>query len=411
MLQKFYDAFNTNDQRNIPKEVIKELNGDLPDGYSYQYDEKAGHLIVKPRGKKEHRITLNVDYQKNGIPTDIPSDKIFEYLYRTQKTVEVTNLRFTDGKKEIPFTELAKDPLKDVIQVNEVINHETKSGTDKPATYTLKLGDFPPPKTFKFTLSDGENINIQFQRKPYDSMTAWKMENIDFPALDIVWIIPDDSRKKVTARINVNPVKALTVHDAVTALKVYKSYYDGSLKIDDFPLSKVTDDARDSDIASVLQFWMDLEKLEKLLKVKFQPQQLPKGSEFKVLMRIVRPLIYKKWTIYNSPFPKFHISFKPGGLDELEKLQTDQNIQFTLSQGPKEYHLMGASFYLYDCYVFKQFRVTKMEKDEKPDEDGNFGANLYIAGIKDNEPWKLYHKCALTARAAKKECQTCVKEK
>lgn len=411
MLQNFYDAFNTDDERKIPKKVIRELNGDLPAGYSYVYDDNAGHLIVRPKGKTEHKITLNVDYQKNGIPTDIPRDKVFEYLYRTQKTIQITNPRFTDGNKEISFSDAAKDPLSDVVRVNEVGHHGTQSGNDKPTTYTMKLGDFPPPTMIKFTLFDGETLNIQFQRKPYESMTEWKMESIDFPALDIIWIIPDDGRKNITAKITVYPVKASSVHEAVTALKLYKSYYDGSLKINDSPLPQKSGEIGDHDIDSVLQFWDDLEKLEKLIKVTFQPGKLPKDSELNILIQLIRPLIYKEWTAYNAPFPKFHMSFKPGGIDEVEQMRTNKDVKFTLCQGPKKYHLMGAAFYLYDCYVFKQFKITKIERDKLPDEDGNMGAYLYIDGIRENEPWKLYHMCALTADEAKKKCQEFVEDK
>ena len=142
-----------------------------------------------------------------------------------------------------------------------------------------------------------------------------------------------------------------------------------------------------------ISFWESALELEKLLHVQFQP-----GAEFPEEDRIffselLACLRDGKELTYKSPFSKFHIGIdKKNNEIPLESLEGPNANALTFIREYPECTLLGSQFAIFETTMLLDVIISKVVKDE----DGN-GAEIYI---RENSPWTLVKKYALTEKEA-----------
>lgn len=404
MICNFYkDLKGSNSDRKVPKGVIKELNKELPKGYYYEYDEIRKHLVIKGTTfkKQNESMDVTINLEEEGIPNNIPQDKIPEYLYRTQKSVKLNNAVVRQDGKELRIDDMNVDPL-------------SGEGHDETIIQYLYPAEFPPAAPMNFQTEDRTKQVIMFRRQPYDRFDAVKFANESFPALKVEWIISERFSKRgdgVTSdnpllKISVTPKDAESVSDAVIALKIFKGYIDGTLVMEGTKLGRNLSNDINFDLEALddrLRLWQDLEKLEGILNVRFQPSADISEKDREFLAELRQMFIQEQDIIHKEPFSHFHLGqmiFSGKNMSEKD-LINKENMSFTFINEIKNKTLLGTELDLYETVLLTGFTIIDVVKDE---EKGNSGCEVYIKRSGD-APWRLIRRYSQTYDAARKHME------
>lgn len=212
------------EQRKVPDKVIEELNLNLPKGYTYKLDEKLNQLIIVPVNDgvpKKMYIKLNL--KEMDLPAHLKANQLFDYLYRTQRSVEVSEGSIADDEKTLDFTDMMKDP----------ITGKKPKGLHK---FVIAPEPFPEPQPITISTVDDRKVVLKMKRVPFDSLDSIKIVNDNFPALSLRLIITEgikDQDNSLALSVSVTPSRAESIDDALTALSIFEGFVKGSLRIDD----------------------------------------------------------------------------------------------------------------------------------------------------------------------------------
>lgn len=422
----FNQAFGKTEQ-SVPKEVVRELNKELPKGYKYVWDNKLEQLIIRPaKSKQPFTYTIEFSTEENNLPANLSDTDLAEYIYRTQKTIKVKHVYAIDknGNKR----DVYEDP----------ITH--KNVSDKSEFY-ISPSPFPPAIGMVFTVEDGENIEVKIKRQPYESMNHILLENESPSGLKIRWILSElkesndqqrqqegDSLPSATMTVTATPSKAKSVDDALNGLKILKAFATGNLYIDGHKSEdKQSEGKLDvNDINDKIDFWTTLKKLQEILNVKFDPGADYPVEDARFAYEIDQSLIENKEHVLTAPFEHFHIGemkfkkeqreaflaehpeIKDKSDDGKELSDNDimlqdyenrlvgkANTSFTFVQDVN-CTLLGAKFQLSKATVLSNLVINRIVPQEK-------GMELYIANGKEStDPWKMISKYTVTEEDATK---------
>ena len=400
MIGHFYKAFSKSQKsRILPPQVVEELDKTLPDGFHYVLNEETQRLIAAPISENEiPPLSTVIDPVKCGIPESLSPDQWMDYLYRTQKSIQIETFIQQGDKKYTAFS-LYTDPIRGPESEEQFLQ-------------IMMPKEFPEAKPLIFELPNGKSEAIMIRRIPFEDMTHMKFGNVNFPALTIEWVVPDDPElvksKKEPARISVSafPSKASSVKDAVFALQAFRAFKDGSLRIEGRKIGKILDKSLGPDNEQVdnnIFFWESALELEKILHVQFQP-----GAEFPDEDRIffselLTCLRDRKELTYKSPFSRFHIGIdKKSNEIPIESLEGPNANALTFYREYPECTLLGSQFAIFETTMLLDIIISKVVKDE-----GGNGVEVYIS---ENSPWTLIKKYALTEKEAENNSELIFKK-
>lgn len=388
MIADFYDTFDESPDNasEIPKEVLDVLSEELPSTFMY-YQNKDGEYVAGPR--PEHAsdsMVLKVDIDKNFVETklkNISQDKWAEYIYRMQLRVPVTRAKIGDREKQIPFENMIGNPLDGPANIKE--------------SY-LYPEPFPAAKQFEFETAKGERVTISIMRKPYDSFDAVLFESIDFPALQMKFIIADnhvDSKVLYT----LNPQKANTVADALVAIHLFEGLYYGTIKIDGKKItgSVIESSSFDAEhLESAIELWTAAKKLEDKIGVTFVPSaEFPK-EDIEFFAQLDNCILRDKPVVWNHPFDHFHVTGMDIKTENFEDILGKESVECVFLEGPIQATLLGAKFELYSQTKLSNMVITNIVWDN----DDKTSGELYVSDS-IGDKWKLYRKYITKAQREK----------
>ena len=397
MLGSFTDTFK-NKKTDIPQEVVELIKKELPSNFTFEKD-KNGNYITLPNPEavsagQAIKSVFNLDFDKEDADfckalSMLPPEKLPEYLYRTQRSVHIKNLKIGDEEKLIPDTMLMGNPL-----VSDNTEYER----------IIKPNPLLEAVKFTFESVEGDKVEIRIQQQVYDSLVEERYTSIDFPALTIEMymynpLIPDvntensktNADEPIRFICNVKPEKADTVQDAVKVLHVFRDLLNGHIKINGNLLSPEKGDIKpDSEkVDETILFWETLLRLETILAVHFKPDADFDYDSSQFYAELKTCLIENKDIIWNHPFNHFRLGgFRPTKDDiSMENLIGKDNIVYRFVSGPEEHTLLGSSFEIYSNMEMKDFVITNIVWDDEKKESGV----VYITD-KPDRTWTLKQK-------------------
>lgn len=384
MMTNFYSSFgdDANKDKEVPKEIIEELNKDIPHNLEYiQYNE--GDLIIVPR--KDHisegiRLSTQIDLETEKDEElkkrlqQLPREKWSEYLYRIQKSIAVKDIKIGDDEQLIPIEQTTSNPLSD----ETALLSECRMIPEK----------FKEPFAMTYESADNKKIELLIRQQVYDSFTELKFSNINYPAIkyDLYVYAPiseeneknarTNKNKQVCSQYSVSPTKACTVSEAVDALKIFKGICLGNIKINGkIDVSPLAENDYDSEkIENALEFWSTAMSLEKILGVKFDPGADFPMEDARFFSQLNFCLIENKAVVWKQPFSHFRVnnfSFEDSKLDEKDLIGT-KPYSFEFIEGPIPVTLLGAEFELYSLTKLCDFSIENIEWDDDTKKSGEF---------------------------------------
>lgn len=396
MMIDFYEPFgnNADEDKAIPQEVLDELNKELPHNLVYIQD-KNGRCYVVPRPDSEIktiRMTTQIDLdpEKDTILIQrlktVPREKWDEYLYRTQKSVAVKNVKIGDDENLIPLEQTMGNPLSD------------EQTTVKDCR--MYPQGFPDPTSMVFESEQGDRVEIHFQQQAYDSLTEIKFSNIDYPALKIDLYLYNplveeadaDSKTNAVNRISVTysvtPTKASSVPAAIEALRIFKGLFEGTTKVNGQVI--ISTSARGKfdpqRVEDAIDFWTKASKLEDKLSVKFDPAADFPMEDVNFFSELDICLNKKKQIVWNHPFEHFHVNgYHPRDKEgTMDAVIGKEKLYFQFVEGPIPCTLLGAEFDIYSLSEMTDLVMTNIEWDDEERQNGE----IYVADA-PGKVWKL----------------------
>lgn len=379
----FSSDFN-NDFTNVPKDVIKAINETLPSGLEYTefIDNDGGKKYkIKATGVKQSGSFSIAPETLNQLPDDIKKSPnlILDYLYRTQKPVEVTSVKVGNEENSIPIEFIDDDYLSPSHRIGKVILLPTK---------------FPLIEPLKMSV-DSYELSINVERVPYDNMHSIKIESSSDSVIKLIIICPDNISENNPLKISctVYPKKAKTINEVISALNIYKGYINGKLMINGARISKpyaTQTSISVNEIDKELQVWNTFEKLEKILSIHILPNTDFSLLDQKLFNELSHCLIEKKPLIYIRPFNSFQILTSEK--ESLSEILREERSAISFIE-KNELSFMGNKIVVFSASVLMNFRIKEISDNN----DGN--STVYIEGDPIEE-YKLYKYYVTTEEEA-----------
>lgn len=396
MMTSFKEVFgdNADEDNEIPQEILDELNKELPQNLIYLKDAK-GRYVIAPRSDREiksMRMTTKFDFdpEKDALLIErlksVPQEKWGEYLFRTQKSIAVKEVKIGDEEQLIPLEQTLTNPLSD----ESAIVKECRMYPE----------EFPKPTPMVFESEEGDKVSINFQQEAYDSLTEIKIHNVDFPAMKIELFIyspltdvtektaKTNADNRISATYSVTPTKASSATEALSALRIFQGLFTGKTKVNGQVMISAATQAKfdPQRVEDALQFWSTAVKLEKKLAVNFNPAADFPMEDVKFFSELDTCLNQKKKIVWKHPFDHFHISgyhSKKEGVT-MESLIRKEKLSFRFFEGPITCTLLGTEFDIYSLTEMEELFVTNIEWDDAEKQSGE----LYVTDA-PGKTWTL----------------------
>lgn len=339
MFANFKKAFRKDETTyyKIPQAILESMSDKLPEGFEYvQVGRKT--CAIKSKSKKTNiKIKLKLDDKVN-IKTP---EELLEYLYRSQKEVEIdSNIIELDGVK-FNVNDLVKMPF----SLNEFDEKNIK----------LILKPIPFSKLIRLIIGYGDkNIEMNFQRQPYEDLHKSLFKSIDRKSLVISYII-DEVSKSITVNITINIGEAKSVEEIVTISEIYKCFKNGKGKIADIELNRGFDNANEeSGLDSSIQFWNKVSLLSKELGILFKPQKEIKKSDIDLVEKLYRSFIQDR--AYKEFINIEEIEVTLSKESDNSSLLNKEGIVLDFVSN-NEYNLLGQNLNLWDHVMWCNLKI------------------------------------------------------
>ena len=379
MIADFYDTFDEtpNKGSDIPQEVLDILSEELPSTFMY-YRNDEGEYIAGPRPDNiSASMILKVDIDSKFVEEylkDIPAEKWAEYVYRMQLRVPVTNARIGDKEKQIPIEKTVGNPLTDPVEISESFMYPQP---------------FPPAREVVFETEEGDKITMKIARKPYDSLEEELYTNIDFPAMQIKFVLADEIMSS-KATYSVFPTKATTVSDALAAIHLFNGLYYGTVTINGHKMTESLVNKVEIDteqLESMKELWTTAKKLEDKLGVEFNPSADFPMEDLEFFAQLDNCLNNNNPVMWEHPFDHFHVRGFVIKDEKLKDILGKEGVEFTFIEGPIHATLLGAEFELYSETKLTNMVMTNIVWDSDEKDSGE----IYVSDPIGSK-WKLYRR-------------------
>lgn len=259
----------------IPKEIIDQLNKDLPKGLEYvQIGENACGIT----SKEDLNITLNIlmpEIPKKYSEIIKTSDDLFEYMYRTQTKLTCKpneDGTITINNNKISYSNFIKFPLS-----SNCLKHLGE--------FSIVPQEFPQIGNMVFQ-TENMRKSLYMKRVPYDSMDTIAIESIDNTWFK-VRILLHEVTFFATVHFTFKFELIQAVNELVEAFKFHNSLFKNGVSIAGFKLNgKISKDKIISN--ETIEFWEKVLQLENILGLKCDcsiPLTRNGAYEFHILFR------------------------------------------------------------------------------------------------------------------------------
>ncbi|OEF97556.1 hypothetical protein BHF68_04945 [Desulfuribacillus alkaliarsenatis] len=260
---------------DIPQEIIRQLNKELPKGLEYV---QIGENACGVTSKEDLNIKLNIVFPE--IPNKFSeliktSEDFFEYMYRTQTKLSCKpneDGTITINNHKISCSDFIKFPLSDK-KLKEF------------GEFSIEPQEFPEMGTIVFQTGKMKK-SLKLKRVPYESMDTIAIETSDNTWLKVRILLHEK-----TFSANINFIFRLeiikSVNEIVQAYKYHNSLFTNGVSMAGFNINgKISKDKIISN--KTIDFWEKVLQLENKLGLHFDcstPLTRNVAYEFHILFR------------------------------------------------------------------------------------------------------------------------------
>jgi len=331
----------------VPDGILAVLNKALPKGFEYK--AHGEECIIEPINKDDiSRIKFNFKMPLSKALLEKHKDNFEDYLYRTQTTLLLEDLKFKIDDKVYNINDFIKNPLK-LENYNRINCY-------------LRPPEFPPARLLKFKVYNGKTYAINFRRKPYNDMNIMLISNEDFNVLNIHFYV-DEKNENMTMKLKIDFEAAESIAQLIEAFVLYRGFISGNVKLNDSNFPEWTyDGISEEQVTKAITCWTKVNKLEKILQVQFKPTKDLTELEYRYVQELYTCLIEKKPILTYEPFD--HLYFGSIDLENTEDLVDKHDLSFSFIE-EFEFNIIEHKFAIYSTTIVDDFIVTSINNIEE----------------------------------------------
>lgn len=346
MFANFNKAFNKGKtSNNIPQPIIDSMNTKLPDGFEYkQINQDACGIVVEG-----NKMTFSIDIDKENEFHATTEKELMQYLYRTQRKLEVKSDTLQINGHIFNLNEIVKYPFKDL---------KFQEGSGK---IVIVPPPFPEPFELPLTYEEGHSINIKVQRQPYADLNKSLYKSIEMEAIELSYII-DEVKKNMKMDFKINLNKAKSVEEIIIISKLYKNFNEGKFILGTTKVDvDINKNEQDDNFLQLIDFWQKVDKISRVLGVLFEPKDKISREEVTTINALYNSFIEKCDYKQFIDTDQLTLSFK----DEIdvEKINCKEEMEMQIVEY-KEYSILNASVNLHCVTTFSNFIIKEVVEDK-----------------------------------------------
>ena len=348
MLSNFKDTFSEPSiSTQIPKVLLEALNEKLPKGFYYSNLGNNTLIMVNDTGK----FTLTAKSVIEGIDENITNkmneDEFVRFAYNSQRKIKL----IPDEKNEFIINQTEKIPASHLM-----LSFEKPIDISKE----IILQPSPLPEPFPIELSvDNISIIISINRIPYDDANIMKFESVVDSPIKISYMI--NILNPLPFNINFSLKTIKSVSDKIKSFHIYNALINGKALLNNTLLiGKISGNPKEVPNEKI-EFWKNVQKLEKLFDVSFDASITVSDFEFELINILYTSIIRKK------PIKKFmnKIALTGECHNNLEYNNIKKDTQYCFEYiSTEKLQILGTEITCYSLTSIFDGTVTKFTQPE-----------------------------------------------
>lgn len=347
MFASFDKAFNNGKVvQKIPQLILDTLSDNLPKGVKYEQVDSETCIVV-PEGECMD-LTINV-MSDNEFKAKNPQE-LMQYLYRTQKKLEVKSNYIKVNGETINISDLVIMPLsKDVIKRED-------------AKFYICPNKFPEPFEIPFEYEKDKVILVKMQRQPYADLHKSLFKSIDLRGIEISYLV-DEIGNNMTINFKLKTDDVESVEEIIIGLKLYQSFKNGFIKIGKHVIKGAVKEEKElSDLKKLIEFWEKVKILSRKLGFLFEPKKNITKEEAELVEALYKSFQEDKENRTYIHIDKLTLTFKDKV--DLGALMEQENISLRLRLN-REYEVLKRQVTLWSSQVFTNLKIEKIKQKNK----------------------------------------------
>jgi hypothetical protein len=379
MFASFEKAFNKNKAINkVPEPIIKALNNKLPSGFKYEVlDEESLYLKTVDDNMRFLFQSINNDFNAKS------SQELLEYLYRTQKELEIKNSTVDINGEKFNVKDLIVFPLKDLC-----IDEEN-------CKFKIIPPPFPGPFELAINYEEDKIMKIMIQRQPYADLNKSLFKSINLDSMEIVYII-DELNNSMKINYKIKLKKAKSVEEILISSKIYKMFENGEIIINGNTIkANIKSNKMDESFNELIEFWEKVYDLSKCFNIEFKPKEKILYDDVKIVDSLYNSFIIGVDNEEYIDNDKFTLTFS--NKINTSEIKSDNEMVMQYNEY-KEYFVLGEKIKLFCIITLSNFKIESViELQENPFKYELKAKSLSNKGIlkitrffKDKDSFNLY---------------------
>ncbi len=276
-----------------PQAVLDTLNKDLPEGFKYRHTRDGFCVLANDEEfvvNSSRFVLPNEAKEVFGEKNNLSYDEIMQYAYNSQK--EIIIKPEDDGTYVINGNRFRAD---------ELIKAPLRNLTLKENHLVIVAPKFSEPFTI-IVEGNGEIMELQFERKPHNSIDTYCFETVADSPLHIKYQYNVNTFSCVFS-VDINK-SIKSVSTTLAANKIFNSFVVGDVKINGVEMGTKPDEETQLVSEDTLSFWSMLQELEKVFLVQFDASQDilvdDVNRTYELFTSLVEHKPFKQYKTYNN---------------------------------------------------------------------------------------------------------------
>lgn len=343
MFASFNKAFNKNKSVNkIPEPIVKALSNKLPDGF--KYESLGNESCFLSTTNDEMKISFALINDEFNIKSQ---EELAEYLYRTQKKLEIKTDTININGEEFNVNDLIVFPLKDL------------TFDEKNTKFIIIPPPFPDPFELPINYENNKSINIKIQRQPYADLNKSLFKSISLDYMEISYVI-DELNNKMEMNYKINLDKAKNLEEIIIASKLYKMFETGEIVIKgNIIKGNIKNNKINEDFNKLIEFWEKVYQLSKYFRVDFKPKKQVLFKEAKIINDLYVSFIEETDIEEYEDTTQFTLTFNEKIDDNKVEIDSKMILQFI---EPKEFLILEEKIKLFSVITLSNFKIKNILK-------------------------------------------------
>lgn len=317
----------------------KYIDAQAPRGTHYHYDGESSYYLMPNKDstlKMKLKVRIPEDMKNIGFQN---ANEFSEYLYRTQRALEIEEPEFSHEDTPIEISQVLKSFNSNV---------ESKSGK-----YFITPEPFRKPFEIPIKIND-KDYPFEIKQVPFPSLKEVRFESSK-DGIIFIKVAYNEETNRLDFSLTYNLKKANSISEICQKKELFEDLAEGSLKIFDKDFEILTKD-QSSDLKHLILFYSKLYEIEQKLDIQFDPKERISPEDVTNACKVYISFVEDYYYYYEDKHSTFEITVK----EELD-FSSMENLAM-VAYNEATIRILDQSIQMAEQFVFKCVEPSKDNK-------------------------------------------------